>query len=427
MMRIPYYFLRDRYIESQISSRKKLRSYQSKKIERFLQQICTHSPFYQEFLGQALDAFPIMNKEMMQKNLSLINTARLNADELHAFIIEQHKKSTSHSDYKRYTVGLSSGTAGRASLFIVSPKERDIWSGIMLSKALKGLPLQKHKIAFCFRNNNNLYKNIKNPFIDIMFIDIASGADKIVEDLLAYQPTILVAPARVLSLLPQYMNENAIQPQRVFSVAECLEEDDAARLRSYFKQAISEIYQCMEGFLGITDQASGKIVLNEMYIHVEKEWIDEKRFIPIITDFTRFTQPFIRYRLSDILVESENNDGIFTEIKKIEGRLDDILYFYTKNTDSLKPIFPDTIRGLFTQITELEDYRVEQDTFNRLTIISKPYNEELAKLIVRNLENFILTNNISHIEIQCEPLIIQDLNIKKRRIKRNFELKEGLK
>jgi putative adenylate-forming enzyme len=206
-----------------------------------------------------------------------------------------------------------------------------------------------------------------------------------------------------------------------------LEEDSADRLKSYFKQDISEIYQCTEGFLGITDPASGKIVLNEMYIHVEKEWIDEKRFIPIITDFTRFTQPFIRYRLSDILVESENNDGIFTEIKKIEGRLDDILYFRMKNTDSLKPIFPDTIRGLFTQITELEDYILEQDALHRLTIMIKPYNEEFAKLIARNLENFILTNNISPIEMQCETLDIHDLNIKKRRIKSNFKLKEGLK
>ncbi len=426
-MKILYYFLRDRYIESQINSKDKLQNYQNKKIEHFLKQICTHSLFYQEFFGQALDVFPIMNKEMMQENLSLINTAGLNADKMMAFILEQHKKSTSHSDYKGHTVGLSSGTTGRASLFVVSPKERDIWSGIMLSKALKGLPLQKHKIAFCFRNNNNLYKNIKNLFIDIMFIDIANGADKIVEDLLAYQPTILVAPARVLSLLPQYMNENAIQPQKVFSVAECLEEDSADRLKSYFKQDISEIYQCTEGFLGITDPASGKIILNEMYIHVEKEWIDEKRFIPIITDFTRFTQPFIRYRLSDILVESENNDGIFTEIKKIEGRVDDILYFHMKNTDSLKPIFPDTIRGLFTQITELEDYILEQDALHRLTIMIKPYNEEFAKLIARNLENFILTNNISPIEIKCETLDIHDLNIKKRRIKRNFQLNEVLK
>ncbi len=426
-MRIPYYFLRDRYIESRISSKSSLESYQSNQIKHFLKQVCAHSSFYQKFSGQSLDAFPIMNKEMMSQNLSLINTAGLNADEMRAFILEQHKKSTSHSDYKGYTVGLSSGTTGRTSLFVLSPKERDIWSGIMLSKALKGLPLQKHKVAFCFRNNNNLYKNIKNPFIDIMFIDIANGAAEIVEDLLAYQPTILLAPARVLSLLPQYMNKNAIQPKRVFSVAECLEEDSADRLKSYFKQDISEIYQCTEGFLGITDPASGKIVLNEMYIHVEKEWIDEKRFIPIITDFTRFTQPFIRYRLSDILVESENNDGIFTEIKKIEGRLDDILYFRMKNTDSLKPIFPDTIRELFTQITELEDYIVAQNALRRLTIMIKPYNEELAKLILSNLQNFILTNNISPIEMQCETLDIHDLNIKKRRIKSNFKLKEGLK
>lgn len=33
--------------------------------------------------------------------------------------------------------------------------------------------------------------------------------------------------------------------------------------------------------------------------------IDERRFTPVITDFTRQTQPIVRYKLDDVLVVSD--------------------------------------------------------------------------------------------------------------------------
>ncbi len=67
----------------------------------------------------------------------------------------------------------------------------------------------------------------------------------------------------------------------------------------------------------------------------KKEYLDDSRFYPIITDFKRTSQPIYRYRLNDILVEEKSPcpcGSVFTRIAKIEGRSDDIFYFKKKMT-----------------------------------------------------------------------------------------------
>jgi len=65
---------------------------------------------------------------------------------------------------------------------------------------------------------------------------------------------------------------------------------------------VAEVYKAAEGFLGCTCE-HGRMHLNEDALHVEPHWMDEKcvRFLPIITDYSRTTHWFVRYKLDDIL------------------------------------------------------------------------------------------------------------------------------
>ncbi|MFH7572468.1 CoF synthetase, partial [Pseudomonas syringae pv. tagetis] len=45
----------------------------------------------------------------------------------------------------------------------------------------------------------------------------------------------------------------------------------------------------------------GTMHLNEEFVLMVRQWLDEQRFTPLITDFTRITQPIVRYRLDDVL------------------------------------------------------------------------------------------------------------------------------
>ncbi len=75
---------------------------------------------------------------------------------------------------------------------------------------------------------------------------------------------------------------------------------------------------------------------------MECEWIDEARtrFHPVITDFSRTTQYFVRYRLDDILRTGEQGCACGRHslvIESIEGRSDEILWLPAA-------VFPETIR-----------------------------------------------------------------------------------
>jgi putative adenylate-forming enzyme len=129
------------------------------------------------------------------------------------------------------------------------------------------------------------------------------------------------------------------RPMRIFSIAETLDPLDERRISRSFGMKVHQIYQCTEGFLAASCQ-EGTLHLNEDCVRIEPEWLnsDRTKFIPIITDFTRTSQPVIRYRLNDILTLRSSPcpcGSVMTAIESIEGRSDDVLEF--KNRSGTDP------------------------------------------------------------------------------------------
>ena len=96
-----------------------------------------------------------------------------------------------------------------------------------------------------------------------------------------------------------------------------------------------------------------------------------KKFMPIITDLWRRTQPIIRYRLNDVLqMESQpcSCGSSFRVIHAIEGRCDDICYFESI-AGGTRPFFPDTIRRMILLASpDIVDYQVLQERCGQLHI-----------------------------------------------------------
>ena len=73
--------------------------------------------------------------------------------------------------------------------------------------------------------------------------------------------------------------ELAIHPQKIVSVAEILKiviEDGSQKPFHY--PSLDQVYQATEGFLACTCSA-GNLHLNEDIIFVEKQYLDDRRFI----------------------------------------------------------------------------------------------------------------------------------------------------
>lgn len=352
-----------------ISSKFDVEKIQAIGMKRFRQKVMTRSPFYREYADAPLSEIPIITKREMLENFDDMNTVGIKLGDALAVGLQAERERDFSPMIDNITVGLSSGTSGSRGVFLVSKQERLRWAGTMLAHALPHSILKPTRIAFFLRANSNLYTTLnRGRHLTLDFYDITQGRllgrsgsgkgeEAYVDKLSGTQPDILVAPASILRHLAHrcYTGDLFISPKRIFSVGEVLDPSDKTYIEEVFKLRawdveaiprfrVDQIYQCTEGFLGISDQA-GTLRLNEAFVLIEKEWIDKAsgRFRPIITDFSRTTQPIIRYRLDDILIEDPSDTGHFTALKEIEGRADSTLYFQGID-GKLKPIFADTMR-----------------------------------------------------------------------------------
>jgi putative adenylate-forming enzyme len=354
-------------------SRTQLKQHQAQQIMVFTQQLSQKSPYFSAHRNLPLNQWPTMDKAIMMAQFNTMNTAGLDIQEVMG--VAQNAERQRHIEPKigPYTVGLSSGTSAMRGAFVVSDAERAQWAGIMLAKSLpKGL-FSGERVALFLRANSPLYTAVRSRWLKFEYFDLFQPLQAQCERLQAYQASVIVAPAQVLLALAKQVHAGALlnQARRVISVAEVLSATDRAVIEQAFG-SVHEIYQATEGFLASTCE-QGTLHLNEEYVHIEPDWLDEtqRRFVPIITDFTRQTQPIVRYRLNDVLRVSANPcrcGRVTRAIEAIEGRCDDMLQLPSTNGAPVT-VFADVLSRALAQCLPLnEDYRLIQIGVNQLVL-----------------------------------------------------------
>jgi len=413
---------------------KALADYQQQGLEHLKQRVLVKSGFYQPLLTQNFKTWPIMNKSLMLEHFDALNTVGITQAEAFEVALRAEQSRDFSPMLQNISVGLSTGTSGRRGLFIASPEERCLWAGTLLAKALARSILKPVKIGLFLRANNNLYTTIRRSnHLQLQFFDLLQDMVVHFKALNRYQPDILVAPPSVLRLLAQAREqaELNIEPTKIIAVAEVLEPLDKLYLSKAFGQTIHQIYQATEGFLAITCRL-GTLHLNEEFLLVEKEWLDkgQGRFVPIITDLLRSSQPVVRYRLDDVLVLSQAPcpcGSASLALERIEGRCDDVCYFYTQVGQKLKPIFADFIsRAILNAAQTIAEYQVVQHSPLQLEIGLCAANFTQAQVEVSNaLQNLLQIQGCIlpklHFRSYQKPLAAE---IKLRRVKRNFSLED---
>jgi putative adenylate-forming enzyme len=344
-------------------TRAALERHQQRRWNRFASTWLVRSPYFSRFMGQPLDTWPLMSKSDMMTHFDRINTAGLKLADVLACALAAERTRDFSPKVRGYSVGLSSGTSGSRGVFAVSPKEQAQWAGVMLARLLPRGIFAGERVALFLRADNNLYRTVRSPWLSFEFFDLMEPLAQHASRLSRYAPTIVVGPAQVLRALGQARKDGRIriQPRQVISGAEVLEPFD----REFLAQSlgpVSEVYQATEGFLGSTCR-HGTMHLNESYLIVEPQWLDDDRFVPVITDFTRTTQPIVRYRLDDILVRSKAGcpcGNPEMAIERVEGRCDDMLRLPGQDGGAVD-IFADGLSRAIAQALPISaDYRLVQ-------------------------------------------------------------------
>ena len=364
------------------------------------------SSFYNSFQNTDLQKFPIISKKEFMENFDAINTVNITKKSALEIALKAEQTRDFAPMINGVTIGLSSGTSGNKGIFLANKRERAKWVAAVLDRII-GLEFRERKVAFFLRANSNLYESVGSRLLKFRFFDIKSNMLNNTEQLIDFQPNILVAQPSVLREIAAYYYENNIYtfPEKVISVAEVLEPEDRRFFEQVFQQKIHQVYQCTEGFLAATCE-EGNLHFNEDFLIIEKRYLDEsrKRFHPIITDLNRESQPVIRYELNDIIHEGKSCDcGRETmTIEKIEGRSDDVFRF--QKGDFIATIFPDFIRrAVIMTSDEITFYTVIQRNNERVDCyleISRNKDRQLIENQVKsNLTELFENYKISNVQI----------------------------
>ncbi|MFJ3058253.1 F390 synthetase-related protein [Herbaspirillum sp. NPDC087042] len=387
-LRVLLHFLQAKLLR--FRSRALLRAWQGMQLRRFLRRSLPGLPYYAQMRGRGMAALPIIDKQVMLTHFEQFNTAGIPLADATACALRAEATRDFRPELEGISVGLSSGTMGPRSAFMVSRRERLKWAGIMLARVLTPAMIrqllmgrQPLKVAFFMRANSNLYDTLASRRIDFRFYDLLQGVEPHLAQLQEQAPDILVAPSKALGWIAgaQLDGRLKLAPVRVIAVAEVLEPEDRHLAEQAFSQSVHQLYQCTEGFLAYTC-SHGVLHMNEEYLCVEQDWLDEQktRFMPVITDFTRRTQHFIRYRLNDVLRVRQQPcpcGNAALALEAIEGRSDDILWLVATDSQTLCPLFPDAIRHAVAILPEaVPDYRIEQR--GRLLHIATQGDDRLA-------------------------------------------------
>lgn len=382
ILRVPvilYAYVRMRWLAYHLRSRQRLESWQRGQLTRHLRYIKRHSPYFRERLAdvtlEAWRALPILGKGELMDRFSDINTRGISREAALSVAVEAERSRNFAPTVEGVTVGLSSGTSGHRGIFMASAWEQWMYAGTALAKILPGFWRRKNRVAFFLRANNNLYTAVRSQRLRFEYFDLLLPVSGHFERLERVQPTLLIAPPSLLVQLAEAQKNGRIhlRPKKIVSVAEVLDPVDEKFIADVFAQRVHQVYQATEGFLAATC-AHGTLHLNEDMMVIEKDWLDEAsgRFQPIITDFSRKTQPIVRYRLNDVLTERRVPCACgspLTALEFIEGRSDDLFYLPSVSGVQTVAVYPDFIRrALLFASDQISDYRVVQTGHSHLQI-----------------------------------------------------------
>jgi len=412
---------------SSFRNRDDLKKYQQKRLNRFVKRTLAKSTYYKAFFSKSgfeWSLVPQISKQEFMHSFEEINTQGLKLEESMETALKAEETRDFKSEVKGITVGLSTGTSGKRSLFLASETERAQWVALVMHRIIKPKLFKKQKVAFFLRANSNLYSSVASRLFEFQYFDIFQPLDQLLHELNQFQPHILASQPSILIDISKAQQEKTIQinPEQLISFAEVLHDNDRLTIEKVFNQKITEIYQCTEGFLGVSCQ-HGTMHLNEDIIHVKKEWVDTDTFHPIITDFTRHSQPVVKYRMDDLLQIKKTPcpcGSPFLAIEKIIGRDDDVLL-----CEGTK-VYPDLIaRRIAIRTNSFQKYSINQTGPKKLLIGIECSDLDwlsTKKIFQEALDQLLNENDIFDIQYHFEHNPSFPEGEKMRKIKRTFKL-----
>jgi putative adenylate-forming enzyme len=344
--------------------RKAFEAAQGKAMRRWLARDLPRVDAYQD-APSGLRDLPIMDKARLTANFADYNLPRISAEAVRAALDSDARLGS-------YTVGASTGTSGNRGYFVISDAERYRWLGAVLAKTLADVLWQRQRVAILLPQDTRLYDSARTvPGLQLRFFSLTDGVDRWRQELEAYNPTVIVAPPKVL----RHMAEMGfhLSPKRIFSAAETLDPVDRPIIETAFGMRLDQIYMATEGLLAVTCRA-GTLHLAEDSIYFEFEPVGAGLVSPLISCFRRQTQIMARYRMNDLLRLSDQPCSCGSPLRAVDeivGRMDDC--FRLPGSAGSILVTPDILRNAVLRADPtITDFRIRQTASDHVELVLAP-------------------------------------------------------
>lgn len=337
----------DRWTPEQVSA------YQVDALRRLREHTYVHSPFYQQFhkglFDRPLEELPVLTKANVMEHFDELVTDRsIHLEAVRAFLADSQRKKRY---LNRYWVNATSGSTGVPGIFLFNATE---WSYVLASfgrahewAGLK-IGLNHHMKMASVASSMQVHLSaqvgaaLHSWWMPSLRLAASEPLEKIVSDLNAFQPQMFVAYASMARILAaeQLAGRLHISPILIFTSSEVLTDETRRLARAAWGQPVYNQYAATEaGGLAAECTAHAGMHLFEDTAIVEVVDAENRPVSPgtyghklLVTVLFNYTQPLIRYELSDSIRLSTTSGGCkhpYATIDSVQGRVEEALHFPT--------------------------------------------------------------------------------------------------
>lgn len=331
-------------------TREQIQKLQNKKLRRILRYAYLHCAYYHRVFSEhginenninslPISSFPTIDKNIFIQNYDdIVVDQDMNQDLLRRF---DESETLDHKILKgKYHVVHSSGSTGKPAYFIYDDKAwNDMLIGIirgalwdMSMLEIIKLLLNGPKIVYVAATDGRyggamaVSAGIEGVHAKQLSLDVNMPVQEWIEKVRKFNPNIIIGYPSAIKILAELVEQKRleIKPVRIITCGEPLNKN----LRDYLKKQLT----CpIVNFYGASESlALGVEISNHdgMYLFDDLNYVEIEDDHIYITSLYNYSQPLIRYRLSDRLkIKEQKSTYPFTRIENILGRHEDMMWF----------------------------------------------------------------------------------------------------
>ena len=423
-------------------SRQQIELLQKRKLERMLRYAYEHSPYYRrtfEAVGinsetiatTPLSMFPTLDKEQLMEHFDdLVTDRSLNQKELLYF--DEHSEDGEEIYRGKYHVVHSSGSTGIPRYYVYDNAAWEhmlvgiirgaLW-GMSMTEILK-LLAEKPRILYIAATDGRyggamaVGDGIRGVRAEQRFLDINTPLSEWIETIEKFRPNIIIGYPSAVKILVELMEaeDTELNVRRIISCGEPLPPGLRRYLEDTFETEVMNFYGASESLaLGVEAQAEeGMFLFDDLNI---VEVIDGEMYL---TCLYNFTQPLIRYHISDHLILRESEQGTscsFTKADVLLCRNEDVLWFETGG-GRMEYLHPLSIEGFCVEgLMDDQVCRTSKNSFEMIAEIASPSDaEKVSSEITQQMRILLEKNGLADVQfsIRFTTQIMPDINTGKK-------------